>query len=337
MKALAAIVALTMILLLTGIPGHMSRAQGGLKVAATISSIASIVGPVLSNDDELAVLLPSTVEPHSFALDPMTIQKALEADILVSSGHIGWERQLETQLLENGKVVFDPLGKLNSSMVILDSPSGGRNVHGYWLLPENVKLISYEFAKMASKLNPSMAETYMANQERYVSEIDKLQAFAVDSMAKRGLLGRGVIIGFYEEQYVAESFGLKVNNVLAGEEESLEISPQKLDEIRDNLSNGTAVGMLVSDIALQLPLNDYIMKLAEETGKPVYYVRTLDIPSIYDFRELYTLNLGNILSSDNVPNEKSYALAPDVYWTAIAISVMLNIIFGYLLLVRGRR
>jgi ABC-type Zn uptake system ZnuABC Zn-binding protein ZnuA len=337
MKKAAAFAVLITAVLLAYTPNLSLHAQRGVKVAVTISSMASIIGPVLSGDDELTVLLPSTAEPHSFTLDPVTVQKALESDILVSSGHIGWERQLETQLLENGKIVFDPLAQLNSSLILLDSPSGGRNIHGYWLLPENVKLISHKFSETVSKLNPEMAKVYGANQERYASEIDRLQAYALDSMAKRGLLEKKVVIGFYEEQYVAESLGFKVDGVLAGDEENLEISPQKLDEIRKSLSDGSVSAMLVSDIALQLPLNDYIRKLAEETGKPVYYVRTMDLPSIYDFRELYSFNLGNLLSSGNVPTEKAYALAPDVYLTAIAASIMLNIVFGYLLFTRGRR
>ena len=210
------IIVLTIIIFQVIALNSVCYAQTGVKVVATISAVASIVGPILSSMDNLTILLPSNVEPHSFTLDPTTVQKALEADILVSSGHIGWEKQLETQLLEKGKTVFNPLIQLNKSIILFDSPYGGKNVHGYWLLPENVKLISSEFVKTISNVNPLMAQTYLKNEEKYISEIEKLKSFALDTMGNSGLIGKNIIIGFYEEQYVAESFGLKVAGVLAG-------------------------------------------------------------------------------------------------------------------------
>ena len=311
--------------------------QNGVKVVATISAIASIIGPILTNKDNLAVLLPSNVEPHSFSLDPLTVQKALEADILVSSGHIGWEKQLENQVLEKGKIIFDPLKQLNSSLILLNSPNGGKNIHGYWLDPENVKLIASEFAKKMEIMNPLMSQTYEENLQKYINEIESLKSFALDSVKKKGLYGDKVVIGFYEEQYVAESFGLNPVEVLAGDEENLEISPQKMDTIRKGLLNGTITYLVVSEIALELPLNDYITKLSEETGKTVCYVRTLDIPGIYDFRELYTFNLGNILNDGNPTNSSSYVLAPDVYLELLGALLILNIVFGYIVFARVKK
>jgi len=311
--------------------------QNGVKVVATISAVASIIGPILTNTDNLTVLLSSNVEPHSFTLDPLTVQKALDADILVSSGHIGWEKQLENQVLERGVMIFDPLKQLNSSLILLNAPNGGKNIHGYWLHPENVKLIASEFTKKMKIKNPSMSQTYEENLQKYINEIENLKSFALDSVKKKGLYGDKVVIGFYEEQYVAESFGLRPVEVLAGDGENLEISPQKMDAIRKGLLNGTITRLVVSDIALELPLNDYITKLSEETGKTVCYVRTLDIPGIYDFRELYTFNLGNILNSGNSTNSSSYVLAPDVYLELLVALLILNIVFGYIVFARVRK
>jgi ABC-type Zn uptake system ZnuABC Zn-binding protein ZnuA len=311
--------------------------QNNTKIVATISAIATIINPVLTTSDTLTILLPSNTEPHSFSLNPLTVQKALDADILVSSGHIGWEKQLENQVLERGGMVFDPLSQMNNSLILLNSPIGGKNIHGYWLNPENVKLIATEFTKKIKIKNPSMSQVYEENLQKYIKEIANLESFALDSVKEKGLYEDKVVIGFYEEQYIAESFGLKPIEVLAGDEENMEISPQKMDNIRKGLINGTISYLIVSDIALELPLNDYIRKISDETNKPICYVRTLDIPGIYDFRELYSFNLGNILNIGNLTNNPSDILAPDVYLEIIAALLVLNITFGYILFARIRK
>jgi len=315
--------------------GVVAAETKGINVVTTTSAMASIIRPILSGDDNLTVLLPSNVEPHSFTLDPMTVQKALEADILVSSGHIGWEKVIEDQMKSSGKAVFDPLKDL-SSLVLYESPSGGINLHGYWLDAENVKAIATAFSKVVSKMNPTASREYERNLQRYLSEINALESFSLNSLKGRGIYGSNAVIGFFEEQYVAKSFGMNVVGVLAGDEEEVGISPQKLEEIRRGLLNGTINYLVVSEIALELPLNEYIRTLSQETGSQVIYVRTLDIPDVYDFRALYLYNLGNVVGSNPSSKEDRYLLTPEIYLVVIAISVILNVILLYILFRRLR-
>ncbi|MEM2153553.1 MAG: zinc ABC transporter substrate-binding protein [Nitrososphaeria archaeon] len=308
----------------------------GVNVIASIPAMATIIGPILLPQDNLTVLLPSNVEPHSFTLDPITLNTALKADIIVTSGHIGWEQQLEKVANENGKIVFNPLKMLENRLILLNIPGGGKNLHGYWLLPENVKIISEEFTKLISYYRPSFAQKYHENLIKYVRDIDRLKNFALENSKERGLFGSNVLIGFYEEQYVASSFGLNVVDVLAGSEESLELSPQKLETIRSQLLEGYIKYIMVSEVAKELPLYNYIEKLSSETGSKIIVVRVLDLPEIYDFRNLFSYNIGKIGAFETASKTSTLSQS-NVFLETTIIALMFNIILIILIFRRVRR
>ncbi|MEM0054082.1 MAG: zinc ABC transporter substrate-binding protein [Nitrososphaeria archaeon] len=308
----------------------------GVNVVVSIPAMATIIGPILLPQDNLTVLLPSNVEPHSFTLDPITLDIALKADIIVTSGHIGWEQQLEKVANENGKIVFDPLKMLENMLILLDIPGGGKNLHGYWLLPENVRIIVEEFTKLISYYRPSLAQKYHENLIKYVRDIDRLKNFALENSKERGLFGNNVLIGFYEEQYVAYSFGLNVVDVLAGNEESLELSPQKLETVRNQLLEGYIKYIMVSEVTKELPLYNYIEKLSSETGSKIIVVRVLDLPEIYDFRSLFSYNIG-MIGAFETASKTSSLFQSNVFLETTIIFLMFNIILIILIFRRAGR
>ncbi|MCX8189421.1 MAG: zinc ABC transporter substrate-binding protein [Nitrososphaeria archaeon] len=308
----------------------------GVNIVVSISAMATIISPILSPKDNLTILLPSNVEPHSFTLDPITLDKALKADIIVTSGHIGWEQQLKELAVESGKIVFDPLNLLGNRLVFLDVPGGGKNLHGYWLLPENVIVIAEEFTKLISEYRPSLAQIYNENLRKYVDDIVRLQDFALDNSKKMGLFGNNVLIGFYEEQYVAYSFGLNVVDVLAGSEEDLELSPQKLETVRGQLMEGHIKYIMVSEVARELPLYNYIEKLSSETGAKIILVRVLDLPEIYDFRNLLSYNIGKV-GVFETSAEASSLFQSNIFLETTIISVIFNFILIILIFRRVGR
>lgn len=316
---------------------NVKAADGnGVKVAVTISAMATIIGPILLPQDNMTVLLPANVEPHSFTLDPITLDKAMQADIIVTSGHIGWEDQLEKIAAEKGKIVFNPLKELYNNLTILDVPGGGKNLHGYWLYPENVIVIAEEFVRIVSNIKPSAAKEYESNLRRYIEDIGRLKDFAIETSKSIGLLGKNVLIGFYEEQYVAKSLGLNVTEVLAGSEENLDISPQKLETIRKELVEGYIQYIMVSDVATELPIFNYIEKLSEETGVNIVLVRVLDLPNVYDFRNLFAYNIGRVGMIGKNSSKVSNPIETNVFFEAFIISLIVNIILVYLLFRRVR-
>ncbi|MGB9727095.1 MAG: metal ABC transporter substrate-binding protein [Nitrososphaeria archaeon] len=308
----------------------------GVKVAVTISAMATVIGPILLPQDNITVLLPANVEPHSFTLDPITLDKAMQADIIVTSGHIGWEDQLEKIAAEKGKIVFNPLKELYNNLTILDVPGGGKNLHGYWLYPENVIVTAEEFMRIVSKIKPSAAKEYESNLRRYIEDIGRLKNFAIETSKSIGLLGKNVLIGFYEEQYVAKSLGLNVTEVLAGSEENLDISPQKIETIRRELVEGYIQYIMVSDVARELPIYNYIEKLSEETGVNIVLVRVLDLPNVYDFRNLFAYNIGRVGMIGKGSSKVSNPIEANVFFEAFIVSLIVNLILVYLLFRRVR-
>lgn len=318
-----------------GLPNANASSSEGVNVVVSISAMATLIGPILLPQDNLTVLLPSDVEPHSFTLDPITLDRALKADIIVTSGHISWEKQLEEIAFEGGKIVFDPIKDLENELILLDIPGGGKNVHGYWLLPENVKVIAKGFTKLISEYRSSLAQKYNENLIKYVNDIVRLQDFALDTSNKMGLFGKNVLIGFYEEQYVAYSFGLNVVDVLAGSEENLEISPQKLETLRNQLMEGYIKYIMVSEVARELPLYSYVEKLASETEAKIISVRVLDLYEIYDFRNLFSYNIGKV-GAFETGLKTSNLSQPNIFLETTIISIIFNFILLILVFRRMR-
>ncbi len=267
-------------------------------VAVSISGILPLVRPIAGERADVVVLLPSGVEAHRYTLKPDVVEKALKADLIVHTGHIPWEVELaEIVAREKGvevsEISLDLLHDLG--LKLLRTPSVNEpNVHAFWLLPENCKKIAYEVAIRLSKIDPLNRELYLERAEEFMNNVDLFFEEALKEVKEKGLVGKRVVAGFYAEQYVAESLGLKTGLILMREGG---LSPKTLEVARSGLLNGTFIAILRSEIAESFPqLSSQIEALSYETGAPIYDVRVFSVGGVYDYISLMSYNLGSITS-----------------------------------------
>jgi ABC-type Zn uptake system ZnuABC Zn-binding protein ZnuA len=329
-----------LVVLLSSLPGtsHVAS-QGRVKVTVTIASLEQFVLAVGGDRVEVSSMVPPSVDPHDVTLSPGMVDSALGSDLVVSSGHVAWELQLEELLSERRQVPFAQIGidlyrDLGPRLLLLPVPGGaGLNVHGYWLLPSNALVIATAIEARLEGIDPADAASYRSNLGHFYQRVSQLSDLIASVSKGRGFAGEGVATASYEEQYVAYAFGLNASLVLVGEE--AEIKPSVLDEARRGFEDGSIKAILVSDVVEQLPVFQSLKVLSEGEGVPIALVTVFEMSQLPDYVDMMTFNLGSVASSQGRPSGGGLDQATYLY--AIALLAFLSVVEGAALYSRWRR
>jgi ABC-type Zn uptake system ZnuABC Zn-binding protein ZnuA len=313
--------------------------QGPVKVTVTIAALEQFVLAVGGDRVTVSYLAPPTVDPHDLSFNPSMVDTALASQLLVSSGHVAWETQLEQVMSEKKGVPFSDIGldlyrDSKDQMTLLQVPGGGgENIHGYWLLPSNAMIIARAIEHKLEGIDPAGAAVYKANLQKFDDRVAGLQQLIEVTTSSRGLMGMGVAVAFYEEQYVAYSLGLNVSMVLIGEE--LDIKPSVLDEARKEFASGYLKGIIVADIVQQMPVYESLLALGSEQKVPIVLVTVFEMEALPDYVDMMTFNLGSAVSMQKVEGQTGGDVSTYIY--VMVILAFVAIAEGVILFMRGRR
>jgi ABC-type Zn uptake system ZnuABC Zn-binding protein ZnuA len=314
--------------------------QSPVKVTVTIAALEQYVLAVGGDRVTVSYFAPPNVDPHDVSFDPSMVDTALASQLLVSSGHVAWETQLEQVMSERKGVPFSDIGldlyrDLKDQMTFLQVPGGGgENIHGYWLLPSNAIVIATAIEHKLEAIDPASAAFYKANLQNFSDRVARLQQLIDATVSSRGLKGMGVAVAFYEEQYVAYAFGLNVSLVLIGEE--VEIKPSVLDEARKGFASGQLKGIIVGDYVQQMSLYQSLLTLSSEQKVPIILVTVFEMAALPDYVDMMTYNLGSVASMQKVESA-STGVDVTTYLYVIALLVFVVIVEGVILFMRGGR
>jgi ABC-type Zn uptake system ZnuABC Zn-binding protein ZnuA len=223
---------------------------------------------------------------------------------------------------------------LKDQLMMLQLPDGGgANIHGYWLLPSNAIVIAKGIEQKLEDIDPAGTAVYKANLQKFGDRVVGLQQLIDATASSRGLKGIGVTIAFYEEQYVAYSFGLNVSMVLIGEE--LEIKPSILDSARRGFASGQLRGVIVADIVQQMSVYQSLLTLSHENNVPIVLVTVFEIEGLPDYVDMMTFNLGSVASMQRVTNPAGTDASTYIY--VIALLAFIAVIEGIILMLRLKR
>jgi ABC-type Zn uptake system ZnuABC Zn-binding protein ZnuA len=279
------------------------------------------------------------VDPHDVSFDPSMVDTALASQLLVSSGHVAWETQLEQVMSERKGVPFSDIGldlyrDLKDQMAFLQVPGGGgENIHGYWLLPSNAMVIAKAIEQKLEGIDPAGAAVYKANLQKFNDRVAGLRQLIDTTTSSRGLKGIGVAVAFYEEQYVAYAFGFNVSMVLIGEE--LDIKPSVLDAARKGFASGYLKGIIVADIVQQMPVHQSLLTLSHEEDVPVVLVTVFEITGLPDYVDMMTFDLGSVASMQKAGNPTGTDVSTYIY--VMALLAFIAVVEGIILLLRLKR
>ncbi|MCX8170385.1 MAG: zinc ABC transporter substrate-binding protein [Candidatus Bathyarchaeota archaeon] len=336
-KEISAIMVVLTLLLLTGFNVFivLSDSSEMVKITVSIEILKSIIYPVVDGVGEVHPIVSGEIDPHGFTLTPEVINIARGSDLIVITGHMEWEEELVSQIAREKGVSEEliSINTMNLDGVEILALNGDKNVHGFWLLPDNALMIAKEVREKLSMLKPELSGKLSENYERFEREISGLKAFLYNLSSKYGSYGRSIVIGFYEEQYVAEAMGLKVGAILMGEGGA--VRPESLRNIYEGLKSGEYVCLIVSDIALLMEgVQKALENIREETGCSIAYVLTTSANGLKDYDAIIYYNAGQVYSA-LLSKRKAVSNGFNIYLIVVLV-LSLVIVFETLLLIRGR-
>jgi ABC-type Zn uptake system ZnuABC Zn-binding protein ZnuA len=296
------------------LPTGFAQSPPALGVAVSIQPLAGIVREVGGEQTSISVLLPEGVEPHAFSLTQAVIDTANAADLLVLTGHFGWEEDLANQM---GKpyLTLDDYEALGAELLPLygiqyrhaNLPSLSRqqepgvNLHGYWLLPKNAIAIANATRIMCSSLNATYAQYWQERFDAFISKVNELETFIAELNQLYALTGKQVIITFPAEAYVAETLGLEVKGLLM-KGDNIFISGPELIAVEQALRNGSINLILASDVARLQAAGEFAQQLSTDSGVPIVWLRIV-FSALEDYVGIMTYNTGVVVTgiSSGIP------------------------------------
>lgn len=326
-------IAVAVVLFGSGLP-TMAQ-QNKIRVAVTLEVLKPLVSAVAGDAGDVYSVVPEEAEPHSFTLTPSVVRDALNSDLIVITGHMEWEEDLVKRVAEAKGVhpASISLNLLNLSGIKLLDLDGERNIHGFWLFPDNAIVIARGIRDRLSALRPESSEVFSSNCMGFEERVSKLKAFLKDISERYGSSGTKVVIGFYAEQYVTEAIGLKPDAVLVGEGET--VNPGTLSNVYNGLRSGEYACVVISDTALRMSgVQSALQEISKDTGCSIAYVSVISTSGLQYYDALMYYNAGHVyaalLSGRRLPSGSLnvYLLTSLLALALVAIETVL--------LVRGR-
>jgi manganese/zinc/iron transport system substrate-binding protein len=192
-----------------------ARGGGSIRAVATTTIVADAVRQVGGDRVEVVSLMGPGIDPHLYRARESDLQKLLEADIVFYVGH-----QLEGKMAE----VLAQVGKQKPSVALAERIDPTRllpaeedfpGVHdphiwfdvGLWM--EAVKVVQ----DALMDLDPSRAEVYRANAQRYLQKLEELDRWVREEV-ERIPPGQRVLITAHDAfKYFGKAYGFEVHGL----------------------------------------------------------------------------------------------------------------------------
>ncbi len=248
----------------------VSLAEGEkLRVMATTSIVADVVGRVGGDRIVLQVLLPLGADPHAFEPTPQDVTAVADAHVVFING-AGLEAFLDKLLGSAGEGVIVIPVSYGVDLIALDAHDHVRGVDPHtWFDPNNVAVWTRNIAQALSALDSENAETYAENAEAYEVELGELDAWIQDQVAGVPEGNRKLVTDHASFGYLARRYGFEqVGAVFPGYSTLAEPSARELAALEDAIEKYEVRAVYVG-----LTINpDLARRVAEDTGTKLVYL-----------------------------------------------------------------
>ena len=251
---------------------------GKLNVVATTTIVADVVRQVGGDLIDVEILLPEGTDPHSFDPSPQDIAMVADADIIFANG-AGLEAFI-SHLLESAGAE-ERVVEVSEGITLLDHPKANHDDEDdhaehkgdphTWTDPNNVIVWVKNIESALASADPSNAEEYAENAKSYKSELEEIDAWIREEIAKIPLEKRKIVtdhrlLGYYVDEYGLEQVGA----IVAGFSAIAEPSAQELAEIEDAISDLGVQAIFVGNTVNA----NLAERVAEDTGVQIVYFYT---------------------------------------------------------------
>lgn len=239
---IGAILLLSLLLLCSCADAEKNEGEGGLKIVTTVFPQYDFAQKITEGTDaEITMLLKTGSEPHSYEPTPKDIVTLSECDLFIWVGgeSEAWaEKIIETVSLSKEKALA--LTALVPLTETGDSGHGHYDEH-VWTSPKNAVTLVRAIGEKLAELDPENAEIYKSNTEKYVAELNALDA-DFEALADK-LEGRPLIVGDrFPFVYLTEAYGIAYASPFNGCSSHAEASAADIAEVIEKAkSEGTGV------------------------------------------------------------------------------------------------
>ncbi len=258
-----------------------------LKVVATTTIVGDVVSQIGDDRIELQVLLPVGIDPHGFNPTPQDISKVADADLVFANG-AGLEEFLDNLIESAGakdKVIHVSDG---IDFLVFEGEQKAHDHTGIephtWTDPNNVMVWVDNIEHELSKRDPENADVYKSNAESYKAELQALDAWIRDQLARISAENRKLVTDHTLFGYFVEEYGLiQVGALIAGYSTLAEPTAKELAGIEDAIQNlnikAIFVGNTVNPVLAE--------RVTEDTGTALIYVYTGSLSESGDEADTY--------------------------------------------------
>jgi len=184
-----------------------------LRVVATTTIVGDVVARVGGDAMELMVLLPPGADPHTYEPTPADLTAVARAHVLFVNG-LGLEGFLERTLRNVGDVPVVPVSAGIQPRHLEEHEGKESHAHGeadphVWLDVRNVLVWVENIRQALSALDPAHAEQYAANAAAYRAELEALDAWILEQVARVPPQNRKLVTNHPAFGYFADRYGFE--------------------------------------------------------------------------------------------------------------------------------
>lgn len=185
-----------------------------IMVMATILPLVEFVEKVGGDLVTVEPVIPPGAEPHSYELNPQTLTSISEADLYVKAGHVDFEKgNMERITAQNPEMpVVDGSEGITLRTLEAHSHNGGHGEESHeedldphtWLSVANAIIYVENITKGLIALDPAHQAAYLANRDRYLSELraldDELHT-SLDGVQEKEVIVYHPAFGYFLDDY----------------------------------------------------------------------------------------------------------------------------------------
>jgi ABC-type Zn uptake system ZnuABC Zn-binding protein ZnuA len=260
-----------------------------LNVLASTTFLADIAQNVAGDRAQVESLLSVGADPHSYQAVPADVTKITESNVLILNG-VDYEHFIEP-LLENAdgeRLVITASEGIEPHQ--MEEHAGeehaeeGEEEHGHeagdphmWLDPNLVMTYVENIRAGLSEADPDGAETYTANADAYIAQLEELDQWIVEQVNTIPAEGRLLVTNHEAMGYFAERYGFEIVAViLPGSSTDASASAQDLASVIEAVKASGAPAIFLDEV--ENPA--FAEQIASETGVKV--VDTLHFETLTD-------------------------------------------------------
>ena len=268
LAAIAISISLAMIATVqTGRPALQDRQeQEKTTVVASFYPLYEFASKIVGDRAEVSSLVPAGVEPHDWEPTAEDVSMGRAADVLIinGAGFERWANDLEAKFIvntsegiefnyeeeENGVGTADEHGHEGDNT---GEEGKGVNPH-IWLDPMLAKHQINMIRNAMTRSDPTNADYYNQNANRFIAELDSLDVFIRSELA---ICDKLDFIAFHDAFiHFSERYGLRQHSIQGVSPEG-EILPQTIQQIIE-LANGLDINVIYSEDLIDSRLADTI-------------------------------------------------------------------------------